>query len=209
MDAGLIARVNIRCSDANPIDQVGQLDRLYRTNLNALAALDATAKKVLFIQRAGWPQPLFLRLDDRQEAGHCRTEYAAGQQYCSQDAAPARLSFGNRDGRRLIGCHLARWLVVALAHDRAILSGLMKRGFSSRRIRSGVLRGELRSREPAEAGWKGVSVGKISKETEAGSSVERGAVSSCGRSVGAAQDAIRLIVKIRSRIFCPTGLWLL
>ncbi len=49
-------------------------------------------------------------------------------------------------------------------------------------------------------------MGKISEETEAGSSGERGVASSVGKAVGEAQDAMSVIVKIKNRIFCTGGL---
>jgi hypothetical protein len=50
--AGLLARIDVGRADADAVDQVGQLDRLHRADLHALAALDAGGQEILFVERS-------------------------------------------------------------------------------------------------------------------------------------------------------------
>ena len=56
------AGVDVGHADAEAVDQVGQLDRLHRADLHALAALDAGGEEILLVQRAGRAQALPLRI---------------------------------------------------------------------------------------------------------------------------------------------------
>jgi predicted nicotinamide N-methyase len=66
--AGLLARIDVGHADTDAVDQVGQLDRLHRADLHALAALDARGQEILFVERPGRPQALGPGIHQRQEA---------------------------------------------------------------------------------------------------------------------------------------------
>ena len=161
--AGLLPGIDVGRSDAHAVDQVGQLDRLHRADLDALAALDATGEEILFVERAGRAQALFLRIDQRQEAGKRRAKDAAGEQDGAQEAAAVGLPLGLGQRRRRPGNRLS----IVVAHDCAVLAGLRKRGFSSRRIRSGFEKGARRSRKSSSS-----ITGELRKKRATGISIQ-------------------------------------
>ena len=169
--AGLLPGIDVRYTDPHAVDQVGQLDGGNRADLDALAALDATGKEVTLVQRTGRTQALFLRIDQRQEAGQRGPQHAAGKQGGAQEAAAVALPLGlgqrgRRGYRRLAGV-LAAVVVLVIAHDCARRSGLMKRGFLSRRIRSGFEKGARRSRKSRSS-----ITGELRKKRAMGCSIQ-------------------------------------
>lgn len=163
--AGLLPGIDVGRADAHAVDQVGQLDRLHRADLDALAALDATGEEILLVERAGRAQALPLRIDQRQETGHRGADHAASEQDGAQEAPAVGLPLGDRYCRSALGRRLP--LVLAVAHEVAVRCGLTKRGFSSRRIRSGVEKGARRSRKSSSS-----MTGELRKKRATGISIQ-------------------------------------
>ncbi|MPN21212.1 hypothetical protein SDC9_168591 [bioreactor metagenome] len=122
---------------------------------------------------------MLLGVNQRQKTGGCRAEHAAGQQDGAQHAAAVGLFLGDRNS----GFRIGRRLAVAVfggTHAVATLVGLTKRGFSSRRIRSGVENGARRSRKSSSS-----MTGELRKKRAIGSSIQIWSAkerSSCGLS---------------------------
>jgi hypothetical protein len=86
--AGLFARIDVGHAHPDAIDQVGQLDRLHRADLYALAALDARGQEILFVEGPGRPQAFGPGVHQRQEAGQRGARHPARKQDGAQPLAP-------------------------------------------------------------------------------------------------------------------------
>ena len=71
--AGLVARLDVGYTDPDTVGDVRELDRFDRTDLHALAALDAGGEKFLLVEpileRARWAQTRVRLADQRDEPG--------------------------------------------------------------------------------------------------------------------------------------------
>ena len=104
---GLCPGLDVRYSDPIAVSQVGELDRLDRTDLHALAALDTRRKEIAFtelciFQRAGRTQAMCATAGDRHEAGQCGNQRSADQHAGANELAPVLFS-SHRAERWLLG----------------------------------------------------------------------------------------------------------